>query len=218
MLKLRLEDRQREEESLRHQIRKISEEKNILHDRLDELKKHFLELNPRKDQKARVDAAYEKQKSKLKAKIGQLDKKKAHLENKLKSSKDDDKNAGFRPESNHGFSEISSDDVMRPQDFQNSESTQSLHANLTNKNSNISLASMDSKVDSKSLCSSENESGVVVPGNFGTYEQLIEQVSLLMKFKEHYEEMMEFRQVKTLNFNIQSLRPGVNSYTGGWSL
>ena len=131
------------------------------------------------------------------------------MENKLKSSKDDEKNAGFRPESNHGFSEISSDDVMRPQDFQNSESTQSLHANLTNKNSNISLASMDSKVDSKSLCSSENESGVVVPGNFGTYEQLIEQVSLLMKFKEHYEEMMEFRQVKTLNFNTPTLAGGL---------
>ena len=75
---------------MRHQIRKIWEEKNILHDRLDELKKHFLELNPRKDQKARVDAAYEKQKSKLKAKIAQLDKKKAHLEQKLKNSKDDE--------------------------------------------------------------------------------------------------------------------------------
>ena len=104
--------------------------------------------------------------------------------------------SGFRSEANQTFSEFSLDDA-RSQDFQNSDSTHSLHANLTNKNSNVSLASMDSKIDSKSLCSSENESGVaLVSGNFGPYnDQLMEQVAQLLKFKEHFEEVMEFRQV-----------------------
>ena len=159
----RLEERQKEEEALRHQIRKNAEEKSILHERLDQLKKDFLELNPRKDQKARVDAAYEKQKAKLKQKISQLERKKLHMENKLRHPNSSDmellRKDQIRADSN-GLIDPSIDSADSQLDFSASEHSLH-HLTLANKNSSLSLASMDSKSigDSsepdKTACSSD---------------------------------------------------------------
>jgi hypothetical protein len=46
------------------------------------LKKDFLSLNPRKDQKQQVDGAYERQKGKVKQRIAHLERKRANMEQK----------------------------------------------------------------------------------------------------------------------------------------
>jgi len=109
------------------------------------LKKDFLELNPRRDQKARIDAAYEKQKSKLKQKIAQLEKKKVHMENKLRQpTSNDSVSDRLRAESNGNIMTDPSADSESHLEFPTSD-THSFHQSLTNKNSSLSLASMDSK-------------------------------------------------------------------------
>merc|ERR1719283_786882 len=142
------EERQKEEEALRHQIRKNAEEQNILQERLDQLKKDFLELNPRKDQKARVDAAYEKQKAKIKQKISHLERKRLNLENKLRQSA----NSSEVDLSKRDFRADSNGNIMSDPSFESDSqlelvpSEQSfVHSSLVNKNSSLSLTSMDSK-------------------------------------------------------------------------
>ena len=183
----RLEERQKEEETLRHQIRKVSEEKSILHDRLDQLKKDFLELNPRKDQKARVDAAYEKQKGKLKQKIAHLEKKKAQLENKLRqpSEMDVSKRDHMRGSSDANSNSLIDFDASDPTlDFTASETSLNNHSSLTNKNSNLSLASMDSK----SVGGSSEPDNLQFNAHI-SHEQLAELVAQLQSYKEYFEEI-----------------------------
>jgi chromosome segregation ATPase len=182
-----LEERQKEEETLRHQIRKVSEEKSILHDRLDQLKKDFLELNPRKDQKARVDAAYEKQKGKLKQKIAHLEKKKAQLENKLRqpSEMDVSKRDHMRGSSDANSNSLIDFDSSDPTlDFTASETSLNNHSSLTNKNSNLSLASMDSK----SVGGSSEPDNLQFNAHI-SHEQLAELVAQLQSYKEYFEDI-----------------------------
>ena len=80
----RTEEKAKEDENIKHQIRKIVEQQNIEHTNIDILRQDFLKLHPSKTQKPRIDAAYENQKRKIKDKIASLERKKQTLEGKLR--------------------------------------------------------------------------------------------------------------------------------------
>ena len=84
ILKLRNEEKQKEDDNIRHQLRKLTEQQTIEQTNIDQLRQDFLKLAPNKVQKPRIDAAYEKQKQKIKEKIASLERKKQTLEQKLR--------------------------------------------------------------------------------------------------------------------------------------
>ena len=65
-------------------MRKLTEQQTIEQTNIDQLRQDFLKLAPNKVQKPRIDAAYEKQKQKIKEKIAALERKKQTLEQKLR--------------------------------------------------------------------------------------------------------------------------------------
>ena len=65
-------------------MRKLTEQQTIEQTNIDQLRQDFLKLAPNKVQKPRIDAAYEKQKQKIKEKIASLERKKQTLEQKLR--------------------------------------------------------------------------------------------------------------------------------------
>ena len=83
-MKLRNEEKQKEDDNIRHQLRKLTEQQTIEQTNIDQLRQDFLKLAPNKVQKPRIDAAYEKQKQKIKEKIASLERKKQTLEQKLR--------------------------------------------------------------------------------------------------------------------------------------
>merc|ERR1712141_329599 len=78
---------QKENENVRHQIRKVQEQQNIEQSNIEQLRQDFLKLAPSRTQKPRIDAAYEKQNLKIKEKITTLDRKKQTLEGKLSTNR-----------------------------------------------------------------------------------------------------------------------------------
>ena len=62
----------------------MTEQQTIEQTNIDQLRQDFLKLAPNKVQKPRIDAAYEKQKQKIKEKIASLERKKQTLEQKLR--------------------------------------------------------------------------------------------------------------------------------------
>ena len=80
----RNEEKAKEDENIKHQIRKLVEQQNIEQSNIDILRQDFLKLHPSKTQKPRIDAAYENQKRKIKDKIASLERKKQTLEAKLR--------------------------------------------------------------------------------------------------------------------------------------
>ena len=60
----RNEEKAKEDENIKHQIRKLVEQQNIEQSNIDILRQDFLKLHPSKTQKPRIDAAYENQKQK----------------------------------------------------------------------------------------------------------------------------------------------------------
>ena len=83
-MKFRNEEKQKEDDNIRHQLRKLTEQQTIEQTNIDQLRQDFLKLAPNKVQKPRIDAAYEKQKQKIKEKIASLERKKQTLEQKLR--------------------------------------------------------------------------------------------------------------------------------------
>jgi hypothetical protein len=81
------EEKAKEDENIKHQIRKLVEQQNIEQSNIDTLRQDFLKLHPSKTQKPRIDAAYENQKRKIKDKIASLERKKQTLEAKLSSNR-----------------------------------------------------------------------------------------------------------------------------------
>jgi len=81
------EEKQKEDENIRHQIRKLVEQQRNEQQNIDHLRQDFLKLAPNKMQKPRIDAAYENQKRKFKEKIASLERKKQNLEGKLSSNR-----------------------------------------------------------------------------------------------------------------------------------
>jgi len=81
------EEKAKEDENIKHQIRKLVEQQNIEQSNIDILRQDFLKLHPSKTQKPRIDAAYENQKRKIKDKIASLERKKQTLEAKLSSNR-----------------------------------------------------------------------------------------------------------------------------------
>ena len=83
-MEFRNEEKQKEDDNIRHQLRKLTEQQTIEQTNIDQLRQDFLKLAPNKVQKPRIDAAYEKQKQKIKEKIASLERKKQTLEQKLR--------------------------------------------------------------------------------------------------------------------------------------
>ena len=72
-------DKQKEEENINYKIRKLDEEISIQKIKREEVKAAFFSLNPRPDQKKRVEASYEKQKQKINDNIQKLERRKQKL-------------------------------------------------------------------------------------------------------------------------------------------
>ena len=72
-------EKQKEEENINYKLRKVDEEIVILKSKLEEVKNDFLSLNPRDDQKKRVEASYQKQKQKINDNIQKLERRKQKL-------------------------------------------------------------------------------------------------------------------------------------------
>ena len=79
-------EKQKEEENINYKLRKVDEEIVILKSKLEEVKSDFLSLNPRDDQKKRVEASYQKQKQKINDNIQKLERRKQKLGECLKFS------------------------------------------------------------------------------------------------------------------------------------
>lgn len=78
-------EKQKEEENINYKLRKVDEDIVIQKQKLEDVKNDFLGLNPRDDQKKRVEASYQKQKQKINEIIQKLERRKQKLEGKLKT-------------------------------------------------------------------------------------------------------------------------------------
>lgn len=144
-------EKQKEEENINYKLRKVDEEIVILKSKLEEVKSDFLSLNPRDDQKKRVEASYQKQKQKINENIQKLERRKQKLEGKLKthSSSESDlrqvaRNGEIHRTSNDMNSNVSTDTSLR--DSELSEMLTGSHSFLGGgKNSSQSLISVESR-------------------------------------------------------------------------
>lgn len=145
-------EKQKEEENINYKLRKVDEEIVILKSKLEEVKNDFLSLNPRDDQKKRVEASYQKQKQKINDNIQKLERRKQKLEGKLKthSSSESDlrqvarQNGEISRTSNDVNSNVSTDTSLR--DSELSEMlTGSSFLGTGGKNSSQSLISVESR-------------------------------------------------------------------------
>lgn len=134
-------ERAKEEETIIYKIRKLDEDISLQKDKLEEVKRDFLQLNPRPEQKKRVEASYDKQKQRIKDNIQKLDRKKLKLEGRLKfhsSSENDLQSVDMKQRSNdlnaNGFDDRHGDEESVGAVF-----------HLTAKNSSQSLVSADSR-------------------------------------------------------------------------
>lgn len=144
-------EKQKEEENINYKLRKVDEEIVILKSKLEEVKNDFLSLNPRDDQKKRVEASYQKQKQKINDNIQKLERRKQKLEGKLKthSSSESDlrqvarQNGEISRTSNDVNSNVSTDTSLR-----DSELSEMLNGSSFlggGKNSSQSLISVESR-------------------------------------------------------------------------
>jgi len=72
-------EKQKEEENINYKLRKVDEDIVIQKQKLEDVKNDFLGLNPRDDQKKRVEASYQKQKQKINEIIQKLERRKQKL-------------------------------------------------------------------------------------------------------------------------------------------
>lgn len=150
-------EKQKEEENINYKLRKIDEEIVIYKQKLEDTKNDFLSLNPRDDQKKRVEASYQKQKMKINENIQKLERKKQKLEGKLR---------------NHSSSESDLRQVVRNGELQigreinsnSAENTSLRESELSEMSSFLSGAKNSSQslisVDSRS-CEENSENGEI---------------------------------------------------------
>jgi hypothetical protein len=135
------EEKQKEDENVKHQIRKLVEQQNIEQSNIEQLRQDFLKLAPSRTQKPRIDAAYEKQKLKIKDKIASLERKKQTLEGKLSIN---------RNASNEQLTKVAQNENIAP----NGPDGFSLNQNCRNNSgSGITWALRDDHGDEMSLAS-----------------------------------------------------------------
>merc|ERR1712137_912540 len=146
------EEKQKEDDNIRHQLRKLTEQQTIEQTNIDQLRQDFLKLAPNKVQKPRIDAAYEKQKQKIKEKIASLERKKQTLEQKLSSNRSSEQLTMRENGSDYSFNQNSRNNSASGVTWSDDHQTETLASqNAVLHDSNLSLSKTTKSYSNQSL-------------------------------------------------------------------
>merc|ERR1712131_355960 len=145
------EEKQKEDDNIRHQLRKLTEQQTIEQTTIDQLRQDFLKLAPNKVQKPRIDAAYEKQKQKIKEKIASLERKKQTLEQKLSSNRSSEQLTMRENGSDYSFNQNSSNNSASGVTWSDDHQSETLAPQNVLHDSNLSLSKTTKSYSNQSL-------------------------------------------------------------------
>merc|ERR1711953_838864 len=186
----RNEEKQKEDDNIRHQLRKLTEQQTIEQTNIDQLRQDFLKLAPNKVQKPRIDAAYEKQKQKIKEKIASLERKKQTLEQKLSSNRSSEQLKMSENGSDYSFNQNSRNNSASGVTWSDDHQSETLASqNAVLHDSNLSLSKTTKSYSNQSLSDIKSTNSSKDDGLHTGHNSQVE--NAIEKQKEYLDEKMD---------------------------
>jgi len=184
------EEKQKEDDNIRHQLRKLTEQQTIEQTNIDQLRQDFLKLAPNKVQKPRIDAAYEKQKQKIKEKIASLERKKQTLEQKLSSNRSSEQLKMSENGSDYSFNQNSRNNSASGVTWSDDHQSETLASqNAVLHDSNLSLSKTTKSYSNQSLSDIKSTNSSKDDGLHTGHSSQVE--NAIEKQKEYLDEKMD---------------------------